>query len=183
MASEDSQHLGWLAKVHGLDDLRDLHQTRWGEVVPKMHEFHDLSELGEILSLRGSQRVALEEGDDLALQVLQSEDAVDAEILSVVVVSAVAIDAPAPEVPHQVFEHVTARDSLDDLKSRLHLPSEGHRAVSLDGTAEATFAIHESNNPSVGDEPFLLVFRTPRIVTGFHAPDDPSGVKCDVQAE
>jgi hypothetical protein len=57
---------------------------------------------------------------------------------------------------------------LDNYKRRLHLPSKGHRPVLEDGAAETAFPIHETHQPSDGEESFLLVFRTPHIFTAVH---------------
>ena len=64
MASEDSQRFGGLPKVHRLHDLRDLDETWHREVPAVIHELDDFGELGEVVSLRRSQRVLLEERDD-----------------------------------------------------------------------------------------------------------------------
>ncbi len=80
MASEDSQHLRLLSMVHRLDDLRDLDETVHREVRSELDELNDLDELGEVVSLRGSQRVRLEERDDNVAQVSEPEDLVRTEI-------------------------------------------------------------------------------------------------------
>jgi hypothetical protein len=69
MVSEDSQHCCWLAEVHRLSDLRDLDNPLNGEVPTESHQLDDLSELGEVVSLRGSQWVRLEEGAETALPI------------------------------------------------------------------------------------------------------------------
>ena len=86
-----------------------------------------------------------------------------------VVAAAVDIDLPAAEEPSHLLENVSARLALDDTELRLHLPSESHRASTEDGDAEAALPIDETHQPSGGEEPFLLVFRTHRIVTAVHA--------------
>ena len=174
MASEDSQRRGRLPEVHGLGDLRDLHQSVVAEVASKMHEIHDPGELDEVVSLRGSQRVRLEERHDPVSQVLQSVHAVHQEVLPVVVSPAVSVDPSAAEVTSQVLEHAGTGCALDHDKAWLDLPSECHGSVPLNGTAEAALAIHKPDNPSVGEESFLLVFRTARIVTVVHAGTTPS---------
>ena len=83
-----------------------------------------------------------------------------------VVVSAVPKNLPASKETDEVFQDVTARSSLHDGKFGSNLPSESHLAATVDGTAKATFPIYEANHPSGGLEPFLLVFRTRRVVTG-----------------
>ena len=73
MVSEDSQHLGLLSKVHRLDDLRDLDETRHREMPSELDQLDDFDELSEVLSLRRSQRVRLEERDDHVTQVCETE--------------------------------------------------------------------------------------------------------------
>ena len=64
MVSEDSQHFRRLPEVHRLCDLRDLDETGHRQVPTKIHQRDDFGELGEVVSLRGSQRVSLEERND-----------------------------------------------------------------------------------------------------------------------
>ena len=85
-----------------------------------------------------------------------------------VVVSTVDGDSPATEERNHLFEDVPARRSLNDCECRLYLPAEGHRAVPDDGAAEAAFPIDETHQPTYGGEPFLLIVRTPHIVTAAH---------------
>jgi hypothetical protein len=66
---------------------------------------------------------------------------------------------------NHLFEHIAARFALDNGERRLHLPSESHRALPVDWDAEAAFPIYETHQPTDGGEPFLLIVRTPRIVT------------------
>ena len=82
-----------------------------------------------------------------------------------IVSPSVSIDFAATEEPNQFLESVTTRLSLDDIKCWSYLPSESHLVTSIDGAAEAALSIYETHNPSCGREPFLLVFRTRRIVT------------------
>jgi len=168
MVSEDSQHLRWLPMVHRLHDLRDLDETGHREVPTENEEVDDLGELGEVSSLRRSQRVSLEERNDHASQLGQSIDRVRSEMLPMVVVAAVDVDVPAAEEPSHLLEHVATRLTLDDGELRAHLPSELHRALSIDGATEAAFPIYETHQPCGGEEPFLLIFRTLCIVTDVH---------------
>jgi hypothetical protein len=85
MVSEDSQHLGLLSKVHRLNDLRDLTETRHREVPSELDQLDDFRELREVFSLRRSQRVRLEEWNDHVTQVSESKDLKLTEILAMVV--------------------------------------------------------------------------------------------------
>ena len=171
MVSEDSQHLSRLPKVHRLRDLCDLDETGHRQVPSSIDQSDDLGELREVVSLRSPQWVPLEERDDDVTQVSELGDVVAPHILTMVVVPSVDVDLPATEERHHRFEHVTARLALDDGERRLHLPSEAHRAVPEDGAAEAALPIDETHRPSDIAESFLLVFRTPCIVTGGHVTD------------
>ena len=176
MASEDSQHLGRLPVVHRLGDLRDLDETWHCEVPAANYQIDDLRELGEVVSLRRSKWVLLEEGNDHALQVFQTEHLIGAKIFAMVVSAAVDVEPATAEEPSHLLKHVATRLALDDGERRLHLPSEPHRALPVDGDAETAFPIDETHQPSDGDEPFLLIARTSHIVTATHGQNPKTGV-------
>ena len=165
MVSEDSQGLGWFPVIHRLGDLRDLDDSIHREVTTEFHQLDDPYELLEVQPLRSSQWVLSKEGNDPGADIIESVDIVPEQILPVIVTSSVAIDSAAPEEPNQFLESITTRLSLYDIERRSHLPTESHLVTPIDGAAEAAFSIHETHNPSCGLEPFLLVFRTRRIVT------------------
>ena len=166
MVSEDSQCLGRFPVIHRLSDLRDLDDPRHRKVPTEFHQFNDSYELLEVLSLRSSQRVFPEERNDLGAEILEWIDVVPEQILPVVITSSVPEDLPAPKEFDQVFQRLTAGLSLHDVERRTYLPLESHPVTAVDGAAEAALSIHEAHDPSDGLEPFLLVFRTRRIVTG-----------------
>jgi hypothetical protein len=170
MVSEDSQYLGWFAVIHRLSDLRDLDDPRHREMPTEIHELDDSCELLEVLSLRRSQWVLLEERDDDISQVTEPLHAVPEHVLPMIVVSAVSIHLPASEESDEVFQNVTARRALCDGELRSHLPSQRHPAATVDRRAETALPVHGTHDPSDGREPFLLVFRTPGIVTARHRP-------------
>jgi len=82
-----------------------------------------------------------------------------------VVMPSVAIDLPATKDCRQELESRQAPFALDNNESRLHLPSQPHAAVLLDGTAEAALAVDKADDPLLDSWPFLLIARTRRIVT------------------
>ena len=90
MVSEDSECGGWLSMIHRLDDLSDLHQTGVGQVSSVSHQVNDGDELVEVVTLRGPQRIRLEERDNHVPDVTQSHDPVPVHIFPVVVVAAIA---------------------------------------------------------------------------------------------
>src|SRR5947209_10145716 len=168
MVSEDSQDLGWFPKVHRLGDLRYPDQSFDRQVFAKLHPYDDVGELLEVVPLRGSQRVLLEERDDGLPQVSEPLHAIPKDVLSVVVVPTVAKDLATPEESDKVIQDIATRGALNNGKFGTNLPSERHLVAMVDGTAEAALAIHETHDPFIGHEPFLLVFRTARIVTEGH---------------
>jgi hypothetical protein len=147
MVSEDSQHFGWFAEVHRLGDLRDFDNPLKREVPAEPHQSDDPSELHEVVSLRCSQWVLLEERNDDLGEVSVSLNAITEEILPMIVVPAVAIDTAAAEPPHHVFENITTRCALNDGELGSDLPTQGHRAATVDGAAKAAFSIYEPDNP------------------------------------
>ena len=178
MVSEDSQDLGWLAMIHRLSDAGDLDQTTDREMPPPIHQDNDLGELVEVMSLRRSQRVLLEERDNAVPEISESLHAVPEYIFPVIVVTSIAEHLAASEEADKVFQNVTTRCALDNGKLWTNLPSERHLVAAVDGTAEAALAIHEPHNPSVGHESFLLISRTACIVTAEHTPILRKG--CDI---
>ena len=165
MVSEDSQDLGWLAMVHRLRDLRDLSDPRQRQMPAETNQLDDPYELLEVVSLRGPQRVPLEERDDDVPQVAVPLHAVPEEVLPVIVVTSVPVDASASEKSDELLQDAATRRSLNDGEFWSNLPSERRRAAAVDRTAETALAIYKTHNPSCSREPFLLVFRTARIVT------------------
>jgi hypothetical protein len=147
MVSEDSQQFGWFAEVHRFGDLRDFDNPLDREVPAEPHQFDDPSELDEVVSLRCSQWVLLEERNDDLGEVSVPLNAITEEILPMIVVSAVAIDTAAAEPSHHVFKNIAARCALNDGELGSDLPTQGHRAATVDGAAKAAFSIYEPDNP------------------------------------
>ena len=116
MVSEDSQHVGWLPKIHRLSDLRDLDETGHGEVPTELDQLDDPSELREVVSLRGSEWVLSEERNDHIPQVSETGDVVAVQMFAVVVVPPVDGQSPTAEEPNHVLQDVSARCSLYDDK-------------------------------------------------------------------
>jgi hypothetical protein len=168
MVSEDSQDFGWLAVIHRLSNLRDLNDARHSEMNATIHEFNNPCKLLEVLPLRRLQRMFLKERDDNVPQVRESTDVVTGEILPVVVVTPVHVHMTASEKAVHVIQDCTATRRLDNHKSGLNLPTKPRTTVSENGTAETAFAIDKTDNPSVVQESFLLVFRIPHIFTAVH---------------
>jgi hypothetical protein len=165
MVSEDSQGLRRFPVVHRLSDLRNLDDARHRQVPMQFHQGDDPDELVEVLPLRSPKWVLLEERNDLRAEILESVNVEPEEILTVIVASPIPVDLAAAEESAEVLQRVTARLSLDDVERWSYLPLESHLVTRVDGAAETALSIHEAHDPSSGLEPFLLVFRTRRIVT------------------
>ena len=170
MVSEDSQDLGWFPMIHRLSDLSDLYEARPRQVSPLTHQIDDSYELFEVFPLRRSQRMFTEEWDDYIPQVRKSTDVVPVEILPVIIVSTIHVDLAAPKVAAQLFQDRTTTGALHNHEGRLDLPVKPHASVAKDRTAEAALSIHETDDPSLVQEPFLLIFRISHIVTAAHQP-------------
>jgi hypothetical protein len=151
--------------IHRLDNPRYLDQTLHRKVEFPIHHSNDRRELPEIVAFRGSQRICLEERDDDVSQVATPEDLINHQILPVVVVPSVSVDATAPKEVVDQFQTFDAALSLDDCEHRLQLPSDPHHAVALNRTTEAAFTVDEADDPLLDPWPFLLIARTGRIFT------------------
>ena len=180
MASEDSDQLGpVLSPVHRLRDLSDLHQPIAGEVATVVDHPDDLGELLEVRTLRRTQRIGLEERYDRVYKIypLPNDEAMHG--LAVVVVPPVDDHAAHTEERLELFEAPNAGCTLSDGELMSHLPA-GSVAASASSTSladeadrEASFSVYKTKNPTDPDQPFLLVFRTDRIVTAdaSHTPE------------
>jgi hypothetical protein len=180
MASEDSdQVVPGFAVVHRLRDLRDLDETLTGQVSVDGNDLHTTRERFEVVALRGAKRVLPEERDDGPKQLLSTSDVVLAEVLTMVVVPAVHVDAPDSEEALELLETSPAPLALRHDEPVKHLVSgrvaSSPRAVWLPHEAdrEASFSVYETDHPATElDQSFLLVFRTRHVVTMVDARSD-----------
>ena len=122
MASEDSDQVvpGFLA-IHGLCDLNDLDQPLRLEMSAGGDELHAADECFEVEALRGQQRVRLEERYDYLQELRASLDAILQEILAMIVVPGIPMDAPYSEESLKILEAASARSTLRDSKAVSHL--------------------------------------------------------------
>ena len=105
MASEDSDELvSGLAMVHRLRDHRDFDETLSGQVPVIRDDLHTPSESLEVIPLRGAHWMLLEERDDRLQQISSASHGVLAEVLAMVVVPTVHVDAPDAEEALELFE-------------------------------------------------------------------------------
>jgi hypothetical protein len=116
--------------------------------------------------------VPLEEGNDYFEQVVPTANAILQEILAVIVVPAVAINAPDAEELRKLLKRGRTRCTLGHGKRMNHLvaglvaDSSGPVRLTDKADWEASFSIYETDDPAVKlDQPFLLIARTVQIVT------------------
>ncbi len=172
MASEDSDQVmpGFFA-IHRLSDLGHLDQPFRTQVPAVGDELDAACELLEVLLLGGAHWVLPEERDDRLQQLdaLPHHEAV--QVLTVVVVATVRHDLTTREELTKLVKTRDARDALRHRELVRHLPAGSVAASALpvrlpdEADREASFSVYKTNNPAKRDQPFLLVFRTDRIVT------------------
>ena len=112
-----------------------------------------------------------EERDDRVKQLVSAPNNKLEQILLVVVLPSVPIDAPNPEEIMEIFETGTTFGSLGNHKSMKYLVagdvafSRASIRLTNEADGETPLSIHEADYPASPDQPFLLIFRTARIVT------------------
>jgi hypothetical protein len=117
----------------------------------------------------------LRKRNDRGDEITEGPDAVAVQVFPVDIVTSVATDVAAFEVPLQLVQDMHAPRSLDHAEVRLDLPAETTTAVPKDRNTEAAFAVDEADDPLLETWPFLLIGRTDRIVT-VHATYPKEGV-------
>jgi hypothetical protein len=116
-------------------------------------------------------KVLLEERDDRLRELLPAADDVLAQMLLVVVVALVDVDAAHSEEVFDLLEAMPATRSLghdepvEQLMAASIAPSLSPIGLLDEADGEATFSVDEADYPIRRDRPFLLIFRTDRIVT------------------
>ena len=141
------------------------------EVPLRCHHRHTLRKLLEVLLLRRSQRVLLEERDYHSRKVVTPAYGVAMNALPVVVHPPV-LDHPTnseellqsihtPDAPRALCHD----ELVEDLVAGPVGGSIGPASLSHQTKREATFSVHKPKNPADLDEPFLLIVRTRHIVT------------------
>ncbi len=148
--------------------MQNIKLSALSQVSPLIHELDDSYELLEVFLLRSSQRMFEEERDYHVPQVRKSADVVPVEILPVIVLPTIHVHFAASEEAAQLFQDRTTAGTLHDHKGRLDLPVERHASVAKDRTAKAALSVDETDDPSLVQESFLLIFRISHIVTAVH---------------
>jgi hypothetical protein len=172
MASEDSDQImpGFLA-VHRLSDLRDVRQPLTSEVPARGDHLHASGELLKIVPLSRTQLVAPKERNNRSQELIATRDVVLRQVFPVVVMPTVHEDPPDTKEVPKAFKTRLATRSLRDDKPMEHLIASPVAAPTTparlpdETDREASFSVYKTSNPADPYQPFLLVFRTPRIVT------------------
>jgi hypothetical protein len=172
MASEDSdQVLSGFSMVHGLRDFRDLDQPLGRQVPAFMAHLDAPRKLLEILPLRRAKRVGSEERDDHSKEIVPPGHDVAVQVLLVIVVPSIDADGTDAKELLQPVQGINAFRALNDHKTVSYLVS-GLVALSTspiwlsnEANGEASLSVYKTNNPVRLNQPFLLIFRTVRIVT------------------
>jgi hypothetical protein len=107
----------------------------------------------------------LRKRNDRSDEITEGPDAVAVQVFPVVIVTSVATDMAAFEVPLQLVQNMHAPGSLDHAEVGLYLPTQTTTAVPEDRNTEAAFAVDKADDPLLETWPFLLIGRTGRIVT------------------
>src|SRR5207249_1522826 len=136
-------------------------------------QFDALSELLEVIALRGPQRILPEEWDDHLQQFRAPSHDETIQMFFVVVVPPVGDDLTYVEELSNRLQAVDALGTLRDGEFVRHLIA-GLVASSVwpiwlsdEPDREAAFSVYKTNNPAEKDQPFLLIVRTQHVVTTF----------------
>ena len=151
--------------VHRFDDPCDPAEPVHREVDLPAHQTDDFGEADEFLPLCRSQWMCFEKRNDRGDEITKGPDAVAVQVFPVVIVTSVATDMAAFEVPLQLAQNMHAPRSLDHAEVRLDLPTQTTTVIPKDRNTEAAFAVDEADDPLLETWPFLLIGRTGRIVT------------------
>jgi hypothetical protein len=172
MASEDSDQLILgCPPIHRLDDFRDLYHTVDIEMPTVLYQPHAARELLKVTLLRRVQRVSLEERNNRSHEILPPIYDELAQVLTVIVLTLVDIDATNAKEALELLERRSAADTLRHDKPMRHLiPSLVASAICAawlpnkpDG--EASLSVHKASDPTELDQSFLLISCTRHIVT------------------
>jgi hypothetical protein len=134
------------------------------------HQAYDSRESSKVGGLRRDQRVCFEERNDTGRQINQGPDAEAPDVLSMIVVPAIATDTPTSEELLQCMQYLHAPLSLHHREARLNLSAQTTRWIAEDRNTEAALAVDKADDPLRKTWPFLLIVRTGRFVTE-HSPN------------
>jgi hypothetical protein len=109
--------------IHGFGDFSDLNQPVGREMPALLADSHTPRELFEIIPLRCTKRIRLEEGDDHPKEILPSTHGVAMQVLLVVVVPPVDADGTNPKEALHIVQRADAFGTLNYHKTVSHLKS------------------------------------------------------------
>ena len=183
MVSEDSDQLvPGLLVVHRFGDPGDLDETVPVRVPTRRNHRHARREPLEIELLRGAEWMLAEERNDRLHELTSPRHDVLAQVLLMVVVSAIHDKPPHSEELLQLFEAAHAPRALRHDEPVPHLiagsVASSARPIRLtdETDREASFSVYKAGDPASPEQPFLLVFRTHHIFTAVHATSPNQGV-------
>lgn len=85
-----------------------------------------------------------------------------------VVVPPIYVNTTASKELLQFVQNMYAPRSLNHNEVRLDLPPDLHLWATEERSTETALPVYETDDPLLESRPFLLIFRTPRIVTASH---------------
>src|SRR6266849_7983590 len=104
-----------------------------------IHQLENLLELLEVLAFGRSEWIRIEESNDHISEIIPTRYLIAHQVLTVIVMSSVAIDLPACEEVLNQLKNFNTAFALNNRKLRLNLPAAPHPSILLNRTAEATF--------------------------------------------
>ena len=173
MASEDSDEVvSGLPSVHRFSDPCNLDHAVDRLVTAGGDELDASHELLEVVTLRCTQWMLLEERNDHFLQLTAPSHDITVQIFAMVVVPPIRDHLTDAEELTKLMEDTDALRALRHRELVSNLVTEpvadSTRPVLLPNKAdgEAPFSVYEADHPATElDQPFLLVCRTRHVVT------------------
>ena len=157
--------------VHGFSNFSNFEQSLGRQMPTAMADFHAPRELLEVALLRSSKRIHSEKRDDHPKEIVSLAHDVTMQVLLVVVVPPVDADSADTKEALYIIQRADTFGALNDYETVGHLISGlvafSARSARLPNEAdgEASLSVYKTNHPASPDQPFLLIFRTVRIVT------------------
>jgi hypothetical protein len=172
MVSEDSDQLGsrFLA-IHCGHHFDNVSQSRMAQVIAVGDSIHATGELLKVTTFCGSQRMGPKERDDYPYDIRAFSHGVSIHMLAMVVIPLIDVDRSHTEEGAEILKTTQAAGTLryceltEQLNASLVALSVGAVWLSYHTDREASFSVHKTNNPADRDQSFLLIVRSPHIVT------------------
>jgi hypothetical protein len=172
VVSEDSDNFGaWLSVIHGFGDFDDFDQPTRREMNARLNQPHIFRKLQEVTLLGSSQRIPIKERNYGFHQFAPRSNAVPIQMFFVVVVSLIDIDIANTKERHEQVKTLDAWRALSHRELMCHLEASfvpsSMLSMRLTNKVDwkATFSVDVTGDPTDFYQPFLLIFRSWRIVT------------------